>query len=776
MERDQYAGLGHLSRERLLAELVRAHERIADLEAERGRSHERLLDSIASHLNDGFSLLSPTGVQLDVNPAFCAMVGFSREELIGHDIPQPYWPPEDHALAQRRFARLLEADATSFEVAFVRKSGERFPALITPTVVRDEDDQPFCVFATIKDLTAQRSVEEALNESEARYRSVVEHAPIGIFESTRDGRLTYANPAEAAIFGYASPAEMVEAVNKVGLAEALYEDPAVRGELVGSAPKASHDWRVSDRRARRKDGSTFDARVYLGERRDLNGGGAHLFGFVEDVTAQKRAEMVIQERERTLSTLMSNLPGMAYRCASDDQWTIQFVSDGCEALTGYPPEALVGKAVTAYGDIVWPADRATLWTEVQGAIKSGRPWTCPYRIVTASGERRWVWERGGAVQNDDGEVVLEGFIQDVTAQHESELRYRSLFEDSPVALWEEDHSKVKVLLEQLVASEGVEDVAGYLHRHVDEYERCLGLAHTLDANRAAVALFEAAGRDEAIARQDELYPQGTVGGLAKFWAAMLAGRRSATYEEVNLTLAGRELHVLETANVAPGHEDSFDRVYLADVDVTERRLAESALTRTKAQLENTLKAAVTTLGTTTELRDPYTAGHQRRVAVFACAIAEELAWPQERIAVLRTAALLHDIGKILIPAEILSKPGRLSDNEFSIIRQHARVGAEILADIDFGADVAGIVGQHHERLDGSGYPEGLKDGDILPEARILAVADVVEAMNSHRPYRPALPLETAIEEIEAGAGGRYDSVACEAAIRLLREKGFTFSE
>ena len=309
MERDQHAGLGHLSREGLLAELVRAHERIADLEAERGRSHERLLDSIATHLKDGFSLLSPTGVQLDVNPAFCAMVGFSREELVGGVVPQPYWPPEDHALAQRRFARLLEGDASSFEVAFMRKSGERFPVLITPTVVREEDDRPFCVFATIKDLTAQRSVEEALNESEARYRSVVEHAPIGIFESTRDGQLTYANPAEAAIFGYASPAEMIEVVNRAGLAEALYADPAARGEFVRAAPEAFRDWLVREHRGRRKDGSTFDTRVYLGERRDLNGGQAHLFGFVEDVSAQKRAETVLQERERTLSTLMSNLPG-----------------------------------------------------------------------------------------------------------------------------------------------------------------------------------------------------------------------------------------------------------------------------------------------------------------------------------------------------------------------------------------------------------------------------------------------------------------------------------
>ena len=175
---------------------------------------------------------------------------------------------------------------------------------------------------------------------------------------------------------------------------------------------------------------------------------------------------------------------------------------------------------------------------------------------------------------------------------------------------------------------------------------------------------------------------------------------------------------------------------------------------------------------TAELRDPYTAGHQRRVADLACAIAAELGWDAGRIESLRTASLLHDLGKIVVPAEILSKPGKLTDTEFLLIRQHAGAGAEILADIDFQDDIAAMVRQHHERLDGSGYPAGLKGADILPEARILAVADVVEAMVSHRPYRPALPLETALAEIEQGSGRRYDADVCAACARLMREGRF----
>jgi len=129
-----------------------------------------------------------------------------------------------------------------------------------------------------------------------------------------------------------------------------------------------------------------------------------------------------------------------------------------------------------------------------------------------------------------------------------------------------------------------------------------------------------------------------------------------------------------------------------------------------------------------------------------------------------------------VPAEILSKPGRLTDTEFLLIRQHAAAGAEILADIDFGDDIAAIVRQHHERLDGSGYPAGLRDGEIVPAARVLAVADVVEAMVSHRPYRAGLPLEVALAEIEEGSGRRYDPEACAACTRLMREQQFAFRQ
>jgi putative nucleotidyltransferase with HDIG domain len=264
--------------------------------------------------------------------------------------------------------------------------------------------------------------------------------------------------------------------------------------------------------------------------------------------------------------------------------------------------------------------------------------------------------------------------------------------------------------------------------------------------------------------------------MPSFWAAMMAGESSSSYEETNLTLAGRELHLLETCSVAPGHEDTFDRVYITDVDMTERCRAETELAHATKRLACTLEAVVAALGATAELRDPYTAGHQRQVAELACAIAAELGWEDARIESMRTAALLHDIGKMVVPAEILSKPGRLSETEMLLIRQHATAGAAIVDDIDFESDIAEMIRQHHERLDGSGYPSGLRGEDILPEARVMAVADVVDAMVSHRPYRPALSLEAALTEIEDGSGSRFDADVCAACLRLFRERRFTLPD
>lgn len=187
-----------------------------------------------------------------------------------------------------------------------------------------------------------------------------------------------------------------------------------------------------------------------------------------------------------------------------------------------------------------------------------------------------------------------------------------------------------------------------------------------------------------------------------------------------------------------------------------------------------LEGTISALATAIEMRDPYTAGHQRRVTQLVCAIAKEMGLPQDKIEELRTAGLIHDVGKISIPAEILNKPGKLNDFQWTLIKTHPQVGYNILKEAKLPWSVAEIVLQHHERLDGSGYPAGLSGEEIMLEARILGVADVVEAMVSHRPYRPAHRLDEALAEISQNKGRLYDPGVVDVCLRLFTEKKFAF--
>ena len=209
-------------------------------------------------------------------------------------------------------------------------------------------------------------------------------------------------------------------------------------------------------------------------------------------------------------------------------------------------------------------------------------------------------------------------------------------------------------------------------------------------------------------------------------------------------------------------------------DITKRKQAERAIKQGYKKLQKTMEGTINIMAKIVETRDPYTAGHQQRVSKLATSIAQEMILPQDKIEGIRITALIHDIGEMSIPAEILSKPSKLNEMEFGLIKNHSQKGYEILKTIEFPWPVAEIVLQHHEKMNGSGYPRGLKGDEILLEAKIICVASVVEAMSSHRPYRPALGIDAALEEIFQNRGTLYDPEVVDACLNLFKEKSFKF--
>ncbi|HUU80268.1 MAG TPA: PAS domain S-box protein [Acidobacteriota bacterium] len=347
-----------------------------------------------------------------------------------------------------------------------------------------------------------------------------------------------------------------------------------------------------------------------------------------------------------------------------------------------------------------------------------------------------------SASNKGGSWTFTAIIRETTerrralqALRESEQRYRNLFEDSrdAIMIWTGE-GKI------LAVNQASLDIFGY----------------TIEGMIGADIADMYVKADELTKFQQKLEQEGAVRG-----------------HELKLKKRdGTELDCLLTATVRKGKDGSTLGYQGIARDVTDQKRNENELKRTLETLRKAMNGTIQAMSLAVESRDPYTAGHQKRVSDLARAIAQEMGLSQEHVDGIRMSGLIHDLGKISIPAEILTNPSHLSEKAFELIKDHPQVGYNILREIEFPWPVAQIVLQHHERMDGSGYPKGLSGDEIRVEARVLAVADVVEAMASHRPYRPSLGLEPALEEISRLRGTAYDPAVVDACLRIFREKGY----
>jgi PAS domain S-box-containing protein/putative nucleotidyltransferase with HDIG domain len=425
--------------------------------------------------------------------------------------------------------------------------------------------------------------------------------------------------------------------------------------------------------------------------------------------------------------------------ASPDGATTYFNRQGTD-YTGCPRE-------TSYGwewlNLVHPDDAEQARRAWEHATRTGTSHALDYRLRRFDGEFRWHAFRASPLRDTNGDIALWiGTATDIEEQKRLELSLRRS---------EREAQETLTLMESIEASVPVGfklvDRDLRIVRINERLARINGLSVDAHVGRTVAELvpelwprlidiYRRAFTGEAVCNVEISTPESEEPPRTRYWLA--------SYYPVR-----RDGEIIGVGNVV--------------IDITERKEAENALARNLAAMVHTIAATV-------EYRDPYTAGHQRRVADLAAAISVEMGLDPSTIEGIKTAASIHDIGKISTPAEILSKPGRLSGPEMELIRQHAETGYNIVAGIDFPWPVAEMIRQHHERMNGSGYPRGLHGEEILLGARIIAVADTVEAMAAHRPYRAGYGLDRALRQIAQDSGTLLDNDAVNACLRLDRAR------
>jgi PAS domain S-box-containing protein/putative nucleotidyltransferase with HDIG domain len=577
-----------------------------------------------------------------------------------------------------------------------------------------------------------------LRESEGKFRSVFENTVLGLYRTTPEGRIVMANPTLVRMLGYESFEELAQR----DLTAEGYEPGYLRREFQERVEREG-EVRGLEGAWVRRDGSILFVRESARLIRDETGRPLYYDGTVEDVTELVAARRAREQQDRllTIAGRMANLGGWYVDLATDQVlW-----SDEVAAIHEMPPG--IYPSVEERISFYVPEHQARIREVFTACATEGIPYDVELQIITRSGRRVWVRTIGEPVRDAAGKIVgVQGALQDITDRkqaedtlQEREERYRELVED----------------ISDVIIATDADGIVTYI-------------------SPAARAL-SGYSPDEIVGQPFArfIHPD-DLPGLLQAFQEILSGRQTAPSPFEHRVIAKSGDPIWARTLTKPFFRDGKPAgVRGVMSDISARKRAEAELAESYARIQHLFDAIVDALASTIELRDPYTAGHQRRVAELAVAIARELGLSAEEQTGLRIAGLVHDVGKIVVPSEILSKPGRLSQLEMNMVRVHPEAGFNVLRGIDFPWPVAEVVHQHHERLDGSGYPQGLTGDEILLGARILAVADVVEAISSHRPYRAALGIEAALAEVEAGRGKLYDPQVVDACLAVFR-RGFTF--
>ena len=701
----------------------------AELAAEEAR---RYAENIVETVREPLLVLDADLKIISANRDFYRTFKVTPGETIGsfiYDLGNKQWNiPALRELLEEILPKKQAFD--DFEVAHhFQDIGHKIMLLNARQIYRKDIGAELILLA-IEDVTEHKRLEKLLTEAEGRYRRVYETASDGIvFLEHREGKITHANLAIKKMLGYTKKKIIGSKLQDIGILLDMGDFQATMQNL-GKSGITNYD----DVPVKTKSGQYIDTDIYLANRARL------IQCNIRDISDRKRIERSLVENEARLRALVQTIPDLIW--LKDAYGIYLACNTRFEHFFGAKEADIVGKTDYDFVD----KELADFFREHdRKAMAAGKPTSNEEWITFADDGHCALLDTIKMPMYDaPGKLVgVLGIGRDITERKRaedmlriSEGRYRIVEDIGHVGNWEYNLQTTKFW-----GSDEAKRLYGFdpeaLDFSTDEVENCIPERERV--HQALVDLIEA---DKPYSLEFEIHPKNS-----------LKPRIISSVAELKRDEHGNPL--LVTGFIQ---------------DITERKQAEEKLQQTLDRLRKAVETTIQVMVSATEVRDPYTAGHQIRSADLARAIATEMGLPQDRIDGIRMAGSIHDIGKLSIPSEILSKPTKLSEIEFSLIKDHSRSGYEMLKDVESPWPLAEIVYQHHERMDGSGYPRNLKGDEILMEARILGVADVVEAMASHRPYRASLGIDAALEELENNRAILYDADVVDACLRLFREK------
>ena len=664
-----------------------------------------------------------------IMPSFSGLAALNVFKASGLDLP---FILVSGKVGEDRAVEAMKAGATDYVMK------DKLNRLV-PAIKRELDE--------VKSRRAHREAAQALRESEKRYRILAENISDVIWVTDMNMRVTYLSPSIARLLGYSVEESMTR-----GMEESL--TPAslkAAADAVVKALGAEHEGKTNevfgkpplDVEMIRKDGSTIWVASTASFICGPDGRPVEIVGVLRDITERKRAEGTLRESEERLRILFEFAPDAYY--LSNLEAKLIDGNRAAEELTGYKKEELIDKSFLELGLLT--AEQVPRAAALLARNEQGQPTGPDEFVLNRKDGSQVTTEINTFPIQVKGHRLVLGIARDITERNrvqevlrETEERFRSLVESTVDLVWELDEEGIYTYV-----SPRIRDILGY------EPEEVLGRRVT-----------------------DFMSPEeaGRVAGI--FASAVASEEPFSLMEKAYLTKDGHLVTVEASGAPFFDAEGRMLGYRGIDRDITERKEAAKRLGEGLNKLKRIMDGTIMAITLAVERRDYFTAGHQQRVAKLACAIGQEMGLSGEQLQVIRIAGLLHDIGKICIPLDVLNKPIRLNEIETAMVQSHCQVGYDILKDVEFPWPIANIVIQHHERMNGSGYPLRLHEDDILLEARILGVADVVEAMTARRPYRAAAGMDAALEEISQNSGVLYDSDVVYACLRVFTEKGFAF--